>query len=130
MNDRSFKRTSRVASNLRKILAELIDQSVKDPRVATITVTDVEVTGDLREARVYFSHPAGPSHDDDVLAGLNRASGFLRREVGRRIQMRVTPSIEFRIDRSLAYGARIEKIFHDLKSDELLREQDGSSEGE
>ena len=93
--------------------------------MSTITVTDVEVTGDLREARVYFSHPAGPDQDADILAGLQRASGFLRREVGRRIQMRVTPSIEFRIDRSLAYGARIEKIFKDLKDQSVQQDEDG-----
>ena len=64
---------------MRKILAELIDQHVKDPRVSTITVTDVEVTGDLREARVYFSHHAGPDRDAEILAGLQRASGFAPR---------------------------------------------------
>ena len=128
MNDRSFQRTSRVAANLRKILAQLLANEVKDPRVSSITVTDVEVTGDLREARVFFSHPGDKRHDAQILAGLQRANGFLRRELGKRIQMRVTPSIEFRIDRSLAYGARIEEIFHDLEKEKV--QGDGSSEDE
>ncbi|MEE2786040.1 MAG: 30S ribosome-binding factor RbfA [Myxococcota bacterium] len=127
MSNRTFQRTSRVSAQLRKLIAELVDREVKDPRVDAVTITDVEVTGDLREARVYFSHPGDERQDREVMAGLTRASGFIRREMGRRIQMRVTPSIEFRIDRSLAYGARIEKIFKDLNEAES---SDGSSREE
>ena len=126
MSNRNFQRTSRVSAQLRKLIAELVDREVKDPRVDGVTITDVEVTGDLREARVYFSHPGDEDQDQTVLTGLSRASGFIRREMGRRIQMRVTPSIEFRIDRSLAYGARIEKLFKDINDAESTDRSQGT----
>jgi ribosome-binding factor A len=97
-----------VSSLLRQVIAELITFQVKDPRVIGLVVTDVEVTGDLREAKVYVSGlPAG---DDRVraLRALKRASGYLRREIGNRIRLRVTPELHFVHDESLEYGARIE----------------------
>ena len=85
MNDRSFKRTSRVSSNLRRDSRGTHRSACQDPRVSTITVTDVEVTGDLREARVYF---LGPLDRIKMLISWQAFSGirFLRREVGRRIR--------------------------------------------
>ncbi len=108
-----FQRTARVASLLRQVIAELLEREVKDPRVRGVTVTDVDVTGDLREARVYVSGP--PELDREAaLEGLSRARGFLRREVGNRISLRVTPQLEFRYDASLEYGALIEGRLREL----------------
>ena len=109
-----FKRTDRVASLIHEILSEILRTQVKDPRVQSVTITDVEVTGDLREARVFITHHQGTFEEDDVLEGLERAKGFVRRELGQRLRMRVTPSLDFRMDHSFEYGARIEQKLREL----------------
>ena len=115
MAQERFKRKARINSLLREVLSELIQNEVKDPRVRRVNITDVEVTGDLRDARVYFVHQGDPQELVAVKEGLRRATGFLRREVGQRIKLRTTPSLEFRVDSSLEYGARIEKALLDIK---------------
>lgn len=109
-----FQRTDRVSSLIRQILGELLTFEIKDPRAQGAVITDVEITGDLREARIFLSPPADASDADAMMRGLQRASGFLRRELGQRARLRVTPSLEFRYDRSLEYGARIESKLREL----------------
>ena len=114
----SFKRTARISSLLREVIARVISTEVKDPRLRQVTVTDVEVTGDLREAKVFVSHPLDSLTETELLAGLQSAAGFIRRVVGEQVRLRVTPTLLFRMDHSLAYGARIEKVLRDLKTTE------------
>ena len=114
MSRASFKRTARIASLIKEVLAELVRTSVKDPRVQGITVTEVEVSGDLREAKVYFVYNRKEHNQDDVLDGLSRASGYLRKCLGERVSLRVTPSLNFVIDESLEYGARIESLIREI----------------
>ena len=114
MSRASFKRTARIASLIKEVLAELVRTSVKDPRVQGITVTEVEVSGDLREAKVYFVYNRKEHNQDDVLDGLSRASGYLRKCLGERVSLRVTPSLMFVIDESLEYGARIESLIREI----------------
>ncbi len=117
MSRASFKRTARIASLIKEVLAELVRTSVKDPRVQGITVTEVEVSGDLREAKVYFVYNRKEHNQDDVLDGLSRASGYLRKCLGERVSLRVTPSLNFVIDESLEYGARIESLIREINDD-------------
>ena len=114
MSRASFKRTARIASLIREVLAEQLQTSVKDPRLQGITITEVEVSGDLREAKVYFVSSRKDYNQDDVLDGLSRASGYLRKCLGERVSLRVTPSLNFVIDESLEYGARIESLIREI----------------
>ncbi len=114
----SFKRTARISSLLREVVARVVSTEVKDPRLRQITITDVEVTGDLREAKIFVSHPLDTMSEEELLAGLQSAAGFIRRTVGEQVRLRVTPALIFRMDRSLAYGARIEQVFRELKKNE------------
>ena len=123
-----FNRTDRVASLIQEIISGLLRSEVKDPRVRSVTVTDVEVTGDLREARIYYTHHSGEFKADEVREGLQRASGFVRRELGQRIRMRVTPSLDFREDTSLDYGARIEAKLRELGLGEPSSHEDTETE--
>ena len=123
-----FKRTDRVASLIHEIISEVLRSGVKDPRVQSVTVTDVEVTGDLREARIFYSHHGGAYGDDEVFEGLERARGYVRRELGQRIRMRVTPNLDFRQDTSLDYGARIEAKLRELGLNRQAAEQDTEAE--
>jgi ribosome-binding factor A len=103
--NKSFSRKDRVSEQIRRELAELIRTELKDPRVGMISLTDVEVTADYAHAKVYFSSLAGSATLDEVMTGLQKASGFLRRELGKRISIHMTPQLHFVFDQSLERGA-------------------------
>lgn len=105
-------RVERVSSLLRDVIGELVSFELKDPRVFGATVTDVEVSGDLGEAKVFVAGPVDQKRD--ILRGLQNASGFLRREIGLRVQLRTTPQLKFVFDESLEHGARIDRVLREL----------------
>lgn len=108
--NRGFSRKDRVSEQIRRELAELIRTELKDPRVGMISLTDVEVTADYAHAKVFFSSLAGGGALSDVLTGLQNASGFLRRELGKRISIHTTPQLHFVYDQSLERGADLSKL--------------------
>jgi ribosome-binding factor A len=110
-------RIHRVAEQIKKEVSQLIQNELKDPRVGFITVTDVEVTGDLQEATIYISILGNESQKQDSLEGLKKAEGFIRREVGKRIRLRHTPEISFVFDGSIEYGNKIEKILSQINNE-------------
>ena len=99
---------------MRQEIADIIMRKIKDPRVGFVTVTGVDLTDDLKIARVYISC-LRDEEKDVTLDILNSAKSFIRSEVGRRVRMKVLPSVEFRIDESLGYGDRIDKLLKDIK---------------
>ena len=107
---KSFSRKDRVAEQIRRELAELIRTELKDPRVGMVSITDVEVTADYAHAKVFFSTLAGSEHVAEVLVGLQKASGFLRRELGKRISIHMTPQLHFVFDQSLERGADLSQL--------------------
>ncbi len=113
-----FSRTHRVAGEIRKVLAELI-QKLSDPRVGMVSITDVEVTRDLAHARVYVSvlELAGSDTQTSVEV-LNRASGMLRHELGKQIRFRVLPNLRFMADETSRNAVEIEATIR------AAREQD------
>ena len=108
--NKSFSRKDRVSEQIRRELAELIRTELKDPRVGMISLTDVEVTADYAHAKVYFSSLAGSATLDEVMTGLQKASGFLRRELGKRISIHMTPQLHFVFDQSLERGADLSAL--------------------
>ena len=113
---KSFSRQDRVAEQIRRELAELIAGELKDPRVGMISITGVEVTPDYAHAKIYFSTLAGHEHVDEVMAGLEKAAGFLRRELGKRIRIHTTPQLRFVFDASLERGAELSKLIQEAVS--------------
>ncbi|QUW21883.1 30S ribosome-binding factor RbfA [Sporosarcina sp. Marseille-Q4063] len=111
------KRVNRVAEQMKKELGEIILQKVKDPRIGFVTVTDVEVTGDLQNATIFISVLGNESEKEATLKGLDKAKGFIRTEIGKRIRLRVTPEIEFTFDESIAYGNRIETLLTQVNNE-------------
>lgn len=107
---KSFSRKDRVSEQIRRELAELIRTELKDPRVGMISITDVEVTADYAHAKVFFSTLAGSESLPDVMTGLQKASGFLRRELGKRISIHMTPQLHFVFDQSLERGADMDQL--------------------
>lgn len=107
---REYSRTERVAEQLRRELAVLIQQEVKDPRLGMVTVSAVEVTTDLAHAKVYVTVLDGAGKEDETVAVLNRAAGFLRRELGRRIVLRTIPRLQFHYDCTITRGAELSAL--------------------
>ncbi|WP_164215497.1 30S ribosome-binding factor RbfA [Virgibacillus sp. YIM 98842] len=107
-------RAHRVAEQMKKELGEILTRKIKDPRVGFVTVTDVEVTGDLQQAKIFISVLGDEKEKQDTLLGLSKAKGFIRSEIGQRIRLRKTPEIYFEFDEALERGNRIDKILRDL----------------
>ena len=101
-------RTQRISEEVMRALAESI-RSVKDPRLQNglVSITRCEVTGDLRYAKVYISVLGSEADAKEVMKGLKSASGWLRREVGSRVQLRYAPELVFTLDHSITHGAHI-----------------------
>ncbi|MDU4697191.1 MULTISPECIES: 30S ribosome-binding factor RbfA [Paenibacillus] len=107
-------RTGRVGEQIKKELSVLIQSELKDPRIGFVTVTGVEVTSDLSQAKVYLSVFGDEEKKNESLKGLEKATGFLRTEIGKRVRLRHTPELIFKIDESIAYGSRIEKLLGEI----------------
>jgi ribosome-binding factor A len=110
----SFKRADRVADLIKVEIADLLIKAVKDPRIGAVTITGVKVTDDLRTARIFFVEMGKDTCSQTVLTGLGKASGFLRRELSRRLQLRHVPELLFTYDPSFAYGNRIDSLLMEI----------------
>jgi ribosome-binding factor A len=113
------QRVERLSSEIREILGEIISrQEIKDPRVqdaGIVTLTHVRLTGDLRQATVLFMvHGADAAALGRVRDGLNHASGYLRRRLGRELSVRTTPSISFEVDRVFDQEMKVEALFREI----------------
>lgn len=120
LSNMSKKHEKRMSDLVRLHICELIEREINDPRVvdANITVTDVEVTPDTRYAKIFFSLIGDDEKKADAQRGLNSASGFLSRELGKRLRTRNTPHISFEFDESLERGDRMEQLFDEIKKSE------------
>ncbi|MHB1025681.1 MAG: 30S ribosome-binding factor RbfA [Desulfobacteria bacterium] len=107
-------RPARVSERIREELSLLLLRKVNDPGVATVTVTDVSVTKDLRIAHVNYSALVAPEERPAVAKALRRSSGFLRRELGHLLGLRYAPELQFHYDDSFDRGARIDAILRDI----------------
>lgn len=111
-------RANRVGEQMKKELGDIIGRKIKDPRIGFVTVTDVEVTGDLQQAKVFISVLGDEEQRENTLKGLAKAKGFIRTEIGNRIRLRKTPEIIFEWDESIDYGNRIDTLLHQLHKEE------------
>ena len=121
---KEFSRAARVGEQMRRELAELLRLEVKDPRIGMISLTEVDVTPDFAHAKVYFTSMAGADGVAEILAGLRRASGFLRRELGRRIRIHNTPELHFVYDASVERGAELSALIDRAVSEDKARAPD------
>lgn len=111
-------RVEKVQELMKQEISQIILQELKDPRIGFVTVTSVECTGDLREAKIYVSLMGNEQQIQDCWIGLNSSLGFIRREIGRRIRLRFTPELTFELDKSLDYSAHIQELLLKIKADE------------
>jgi ribosome-binding factor A len=104
-------------------LSELLRTRVKDPRVGFASITHVEVSGDLRHAKIFVSVMGTPEEQADTMKGLKNATGYLRHELATRIVLRYMPDIIFKLDTSIAEGARILDLIHKVEEEERAKAQ-------
>ncbi|MBO0959106.1 30S ribosome-binding factor RbfA [Neobacillus sp. MM2021_6] len=116
-------RANRVGEQMKKELSDIIGRKIKDPRIGFVTVTDVQVTGDLQQAKVFISVLGDDEQKENTLKGLAKAKGFIRTEIGHRIRLRKTPEIIFEWDESINYGNHIETLLHQLHTDDKPMEK-------
>ncbi|HUL93615.1 MAG TPA: 30S ribosome-binding factor RbfA [Burkholderiales bacterium] len=107
------QRLRRVADQIQRELSGLLRAELKDPRVGMITLTGVEVSPDLAHAKVFFTMLGDAEALARSQAGLRRAAGFLRSELGHRLKLRVTPELRFVHDASVERGVRLSKLIDD-----------------
>lgn len=119
---KEFSRSSRVAEQVQRELAELIRLELKDPRVGLVTITGVELTPDYAHAKVFYTTLADPSARQGIDAGLRRASGYLRRELGRRIRIHTLPELHFVFDESVERGDRLSRLIDEAVASDRKRE--------
>lgn len=111
-----YKRSQRVGDLLRQEISDIIMRRMKDPRIGFITVTGVNVTDDLKTARVYVS-VLKEEERELTLKVLNDAKKMVRAELAKRVKLRTIPVLEFRIDEAIEYGSRIEKLLKEIKEE-------------
>ena len=109
----TYKRSVRVGDQMKQEIADILMRKIKDPRIGFVTVTDVELSDDLRNARVFVSIYGGDK--EETFKGLKSAAPFIRSEVGRRMAMRCVPEIVFRFDRTVEQGAHIMELLHEIE---------------
>ncbi|HAA38211.1 MAG TPA: 30S ribosome-binding factor RbfA [Firmicutes bacterium] len=115
----SQQRAHRVAEEIKREISSILRDEVKDPRVSgMISVTGVDVTRDFSHAKVYLSIFGSDEEQQGTLAALEKATGFIRSLIGRRVRLRHTPEITFHLDRSIAYGAHINEVLRKMKKDD------------
>ncbi|HPJ97001.1 MAG TPA: 30S ribosome-binding factor RbfA [Syntrophales bacterium] len=112
----NFKRADRVAELIQQELSDILLKGIRDPRIGTLTITGVKVSNDLRVAKIFFVEMGQDVCRQETLDGLKKATSFIRKELGRRLQLRYTPEIIFRTDPSFAYGSRIDRILLELEN--------------
>ncbi len=112
-----FKRADKVGELIQEEISSLLLRRIKDPRIGFVTLTRVKVTDDLKAARVFYSVIGGEQEKKSSREGLDSATGFIRRELGRRLRLRYTPELIFIFDDSLEYGDHIEQLIQGLKED-------------
>jgi ribosome-binding factor A len=111
------RRADRVAEAIREEVATFLTEGVKDPRVTgLVTVTAVDVTRDLRHARVFVSILGSDEERAVTMEGLASAATHLRSRLGRALRLRLAPNVEFRLDPSVAHAARIDALLSQIKS--------------
>jgi ribosome-binding factor A len=111
----SARRTERLAGQIREELAGMIVGGLKDPRIGFVTVTRVALTEDLRVARISVGVLGDQAQRDKTMAGLRQASGYLRRELGKRLRVRHTPELAFQYDEGLDATDRVARLLEEIK---------------
>jgi ribosome-binding factor A len=121
------KRSEKVADLIRREVSEMLVKSIKDPRIGFVTITKVTVSDDCRFAKVFFSVAGTLAERESSGKGLDSAKGYVRRELGRRLQLRYTPEIAFQFDPSIEYAIHMEEVIRNIhRGEEPNKDEEGN----
>ncbi|HOA92013.1 MAG: 30S ribosome-binding factor RbfA [Bacillota bacterium] len=109
---RLHHRKDRIQEEIKKEIADILHREVKDPRIGFISITDVEISDDLSYVKVFYSS-LNEDKLDEIQEGLDKATGYIRSEIGKRIRLRLVPELSFRYDASLKRGAHIDRLLEE-----------------
>ncbi len=115
-------RARKVADRIKDVVAQRLDKGLRDPRLGFVTITDVQVTGDLQHASIFYTVLGTEQERDDSAAALTAATGMLRMEVGRNLNTRLTPTIEFILDGIPENAASIEALLREARERDAVTE--------
>jgi len=115
-------RPERVANAIRREVSSIIQKDLKDPRIGFTTITKVEITPDLRSAKIYYSVLGDEKVKKSTEVALGSARGFIQGLVGNRLKLRFTPEITFKVDKSLEYHEKIDKILDKIRREKEDKE--------
>ncbi|MBI4744418.1 MAG: 30S ribosome-binding factor RbfA [Actinobacteria bacterium] len=113
-----YPRSVRLAESLKKIISEYLHQDLKDPRIGFVTITNVEVTQDLKYATIFFSILEKKREIEKTILALENAKGHIRKKLGRELRLKFIPQLIFKIDHSLEATMRISKILNKIHQEE------------
>ena len=114
---RNYRREDQLSGAITRELSDLMHTRMKDPRIGFASITGVELSHDLRYAKVYVSVMGSPEEQRETMRGLDSANGFLRRELAQRLTIRHVPEISFRLDESIARGARVLDLLKQVENE-------------
>jgi len=113
----AVRRADRVSDLIKAELSDILRREVRDPVIGPVTVTGVKMSNDLRSARIYFVRLGSDINTREAEEHLQKAAGFLKRELGKRVHLRYMPELVFVYDKSFEYGSRIEKLLSEIRKD-------------
>ncbi|MBE3587097.1 MAG: 30S ribosome-binding factor RbfA [Thermoanaerobacteraceae bacterium] len=108
-------RPERLGEIIKEEVSQMLRDELKDPRIGFVTITGVEVSTDLRHARIFVSVYGSDEEQKASMEALNRAQGYVRSELGRRIRLRHTPEITFKLDKSIIRGVRVMELLNTVR---------------
>lgn len=112
-----YARSERVSGHIQKVLADVLQKHVKDPRLEMAIITGVKVSRDLRTARVYFTTSGDKKRSQDAAEGFKSAVGYVKRTLAQHLGLRYMPDVQFFYDESFDYGSQINKVLKSIKTD-------------
>ncbi|RBW47094.1 30S ribosome-binding factor RbfA [Psychromonas sp. B3M02] len=128
---KEYSRTSRVSQQVQKELARILQQEVKDPRIGMVTISGVDITRDLAYATVFVTFlTIGDQTNEESLKGLNAASGYIRRLLGKAMRLRIVPEIRFTFDETLTEGLRISELVSGAVKNDKVKLKEAGREDE
>ncbi|MDP2910982.1 MAG: 30S ribosome-binding factor RbfA [Candidatus Omnitrophota bacterium] len=108
-------RSDRVEGQLRKEISKILQEDIKDPRIGFVTITRIDLTKNLRYARIYFSILGDDNAKEESLAGIKSSIGYIRKLIAERMNLRYVPELYFILDNSIEYSINLEKTFERIK---------------
>jgi ribosome-binding factor A len=119
-----YKRAERVGDLIKEEISRIIQHELKDPGIGFVTITGVELSDDLKHAKIFYSVLGDEEAKKESSSALKRACGFIQREMGRKLRLKYTPEIYFLFDSSVEYGARIEMLIEKIHQSERSTKDD------